>query len=1679
MKKMKKGLAYVLMTALAVLCFAIAACASGITFKFVTNGGDPLSNMSVAKGEEVTLPTPVREGYSFEGWFENADLSGDPVSEKQTAESSRTFYAKWEQMYLVTLEVDGGNVPATSFYLKKGTNLSTALKEYVPTKENFLFGEWLYEGKALRTTETMPEANITLTAHYMVGYTVERYLQSFDDAAVYEKSAESYVGYAYVSDAVFEIDPETVAPEGYVAVSHAGELTQKVLSGTPSENVFTMYFDRAEVRILLSSNYPDGEEETVEVRGLYGEKVLLPESTFYASGYCLTGWSKSPTGEDAIPSNYLNTFLFGGTEEEPYSYELKEDGVLYGVWVKGYIDNFESLDYIYHFSAEDEAVYLERAGVFFKGEYDAALHGFAFYFGDDPEPVLEGIFHDETGTFVYYVTTRQRNLSLYVMGTGLDANTVLILDEYDHVRYTRSEDNGQGGKTVVEESTGTYAYLGNAEYEATFTDGALAGTSFVFIQGIATVNNVNTPVYSVRDEAAYSIGVLDYVAMYQGSPLVYPQHLNAFTFDGYGVAAMNLGTSVANYYYRFSEQGDTFYLYDTSTGSLLEVCKIVEVAGQKAYCTYNESFDNTFTSGTETLTLDGLYNATYAGDTVVKGYYTYTASAFGGYIVTFYAGAATRIFHVYATQELVGEQVVVSYQFTEKGPGYSEYYYKDDQEGVYYHYAPLIVLDESKAGEFSLYAIDSASTTARIFVKVAEGTYAAENGKRRATVTQYFEGVSYRDTPIDISGLKEIVFDTAYISTSSAVSPIAYWYAVTREEGDPETYDTVYREQEGESSLSSTLTLIAGFAVLTFEVDGEQVELIGSYTRADNILVLITSEGNLALEMNDEDHTYIILSSLLGTVYAMGEDGMGTRLEYIEFDGKDGAVYTVVTPAETEGEDATVTSYYGTFAATGNVTAFGATIYRFTGKLAGEADGETKEFDFLLIEINSTRLFTKHNAAYEGEYLNEEEGATLTLDGYGFAASLRVGRNLVNGYYYVHDKERNVICFITDSLSFYFDVTDDKTFVQRGNEFASYLLIHNQGFGGDLLDLDGHGNFSIYTLEEGERQERYAGKYTYEIIGDTALFTLVFDEGSERHTVRGILSSVTLGSGTNAASYNAFVVYDEEIVTILVYEEELSVLALDGFGNAIRYNDLGLPELGQYVLINEYLFYYVNSAGTDACIYTYDLEKGTAVPSDFTPRSYFTQDLDAMVFYSYGFMIYGGETQYYYNIKGQKVYLYHRDESDPQANQYGFVEEEFGSFGPSITWKEKTYFLTNGYQLMFSREEDNKEIYPLTARDGSKVQLENLTFTPTGATEFRVAGSVVIGGATNSCYVERTLDEDGSTTMTLIVGSYRFGLEVEYSGEGADGTSHNTYTLHSMRAEQSLPSSLYLVMVYLYAMQGATQAPPNVFGLITVVDTYDESGEVVSHQATGEFGVASELVDSLGEVVGFENAEYTAEGGLYTVEMKGTDDAVYRLHFTVDGTFVSVFGLYGYRAYAFTRVETLEADGGYEMEIERVIATDSQDVRVGGVYDVLLKKDGTAIEATEAYFNSETLVITHIVRNFDEDGLRTGATYYVIALTEQTTEGAEEVLEVPFLASATVTEKTVTTVNGVEQNTYADYSVAADGSKQVEMIVFQGAAYFAETTEEKDGVLHVTTKSGLHFTVDVENHSIARVEVEE
>ena len=62
-----------------------------------------------------TLPTPVKEGYKFVGWYDNAEGTGEPMT-VIPAGWDGTLYAIWVEIYTITVEAENGTVEGAGNY---------------------------------------------------------------------------------------------------------------------------------------------------------------------------------------------------------------------------------------------------------------------------------------------------------------------------------------------------------------------------------------------------------------------------------------------------------------------------------------------------------------------------------------------------------------------------------------------------------------------------------------------------------------------------------------------------------------------------------------------------------------------------------------------------------------------------------------------------------------------------------------------------------------------------------------------------------------------------------------------------------------------------------------------------------------------------------------------------------------------------------------------------------------------------------------------------------------------------------------------------------------------------------------------------------------------------------------------------------------------------------------------------------------------------------------------------------------------------------------------------------------------------------------------------------------------------------------------------------------------------
>lgn len=1584
-----------------VLC-AVSACGKDIVkLSFETNGGSSIETVEVKKGESYELPVPTRTGYEFDGWFTDENFSGSAVT-STTPESNLTFYAKWTQLYTVTLDLDGGSLSTTSLSLKAGVNLYNAVKELAPSKANHQFGGWFKGDDALSESAVMPSENVTLKAKYKVAYTVELYLQDIEDETKYVKADNDVTGYDWAGT---QVSPDEKVEGFDRVIGHESEIASKTLSANASANVFKLYFDRKTLFVFFDAG-EDFDDISFEVK--YGEEVTVPVN-FESEGKLLVGWT-ADGGETIYKTNVIYSLLRNlaqVSDTEPESFIPQDDMVFEAVWSVGLVDMFEGEDYIFLDPDDAEVVYLYRGGEYFIGSLNTKNNEFRIR-NLDEDIVITGKVN-ENGTFVFQDNGNSNmTYDLFVSGVGVNSDIFLQIDRFDGISYVEKDEKG----IITVERQGYYTVDESGIYTAHFSDG---GDDFNFIVGTAG----GTDAFQIRNEEEYALGRdnggLVRFAINDGQ-LVYFTSVYQMLLDGFGTAVINMGTSTSAYRYTYDTETQLITLR-TSMGIVAGVFQIMSGTSVQGYVIYDESSDKTYESENSqaTFTMDGLYSATYFdGTTTLKGVYQVVGtSVLGGSIIRFYSeqGAvgsnpATFTFIVKDVEVdtgAVGDNdnpiTETKYYFEKKHNSYGEYYYRDSDPEVLYWYSPLLAVNDGAEGKATLYGRTKQSE----YVKISEGTIVFDENTKTYmyTADKYFDVEEELVTePYDLQTVVSFVFNTAVLQTSKGNVGVTYWYSVTTKGIDGSDNTTTKLPTATYTSGDASIFLVGGFIVYN-STDGSFTAV---YTVSGNILTVSTSQGTMYLELDEENNTFIVLQHAPYTAKEIIQGNKYTSNQTLAFDGKGGAVYTVK-----DGETETV--YEGTVEKSSEFTAVdGSDIWVFT------SSDEALTFKFIRLYASNNNLFSRYNETYNGDY-RAENGSRLKLDGFSYMAEYFNSDDgtTVKSSYFI--SESNVVCMIIDNAYRYFDIKDNKQFTARGAEYGTYILMDNQNATGVYVELDGYGKLSVFTIGNDSEKNYIDDNGTY--TSDGYEFTLVYQDGSENTTIVGKRGVIQISS----SYYNVFVVSHKEVARIYVNETDFSVLVLDENGGAVRYNKMGEREVGEYIIITDNMLYYASTQVEDACIYIYDNEKGVATPFNFPERGYYTSDLGASLqFTKYGFAVFNGATRYYYNVVNDIVVIYRRanaGETGVVTNEYGFVEEQFGTFAETVEYNDVTYIRNNGFAVLFGRDEATKEKYPVPlekeGEENYKKPLEDLTFTPNGLTSFNVSGKVKIDGKEFDCTVTR--EENG--TMYVTVQYFRFYISVTFNGD------RNTYKVTAMEHRRTLPSCTYLNMYYLYAMLFG-QRLANSWGEIAIITEYDEYGVAAENSyIKGTFGVSALMYDLNGNILSFNTADYVydEETKIYTVNFEGEDGYDYHLYFAIGSTYLG----YGYNVYAMTREETVESADGYKVVFERVIATDTS-LAQGAFYSIKLFKDDVEIESAANIYATSLSKVYYVLREKTDDGKITSTTYYTIEITEKTDTGvgSDEEEKNPYILSlidtVTVSCETVETIYSEDGLSFVDLS---------------------------------------------------------
>ena len=285
---------------------------------FDSNGGNDVTSITQDFGTALTLPTPVKTGHSFKGWYKKEDDSlFNPSTMGQLMNAQEVeVYAKWEaNTYTLELNANGGTGSTTQSIVY---GVSTKLKEVNLVREGYTFKGWATTING--SVEYLDKADYLIPAENTVLYAV----WGINDYSIYFDEN----GGSEVTDIEADYNEAITLPtptrEGYTFLGWYDSANKKVeLTKMPAKSLeLTAKWEENEYTIIFNSNDGSGTMSNMDM--VYDQIKNLTAVGYSKVGYSFAGWN---TEADGSGKSY--------TDRQEVKNLLSEDGAsitLYAQW---------------------------------------------------------------------------------------------------------------------------------------------------------------------------------------------------------------------------------------------------------------------------------------------------------------------------------------------------------------------------------------------------------------------------------------------------------------------------------------------------------------------------------------------------------------------------------------------------------------------------------------------------------------------------------------------------------------------------------------------------------------------------------------------------------------------------------------------------------------------------------------------------------------------------------------------------------------------------------------------------------------------------------------------------------------------------------------------------------------------------------------------------------------------------------------------------------------------------------------------------------------------------------------------------------------------------------------------------------------------------------------------------
>ena len=271
-----------------------------------------------AYGDELT--TPTKENYTFIGWYDNADFTGEVYTSDTIVktDANHTLYAKYEgNKITVTLNANGGSVTPSTVERVFGDVYGTLPEA---SKPGYTFIEWntLQNGSG---DPIEPSTKVTTVTTLFAQYAEHSYNVVFTDGFGQDYTTLKKSDILYSATVTL---PGAQTKDGFTFTGWKNRATGETLAANATTSMLTAangatvtfdaQWDEHSYNVVFSDGLGQEYNDLKQTGVLYRQEVTLPAGKTRA-GYEFTGWKNRATGENlaANAKTSMLTTANGGT----------------------------------------------------------------------------------------------------------------------------------------------------------------------------------------------------------------------------------------------------------------------------------------------------------------------------------------------------------------------------------------------------------------------------------------------------------------------------------------------------------------------------------------------------------------------------------------------------------------------------------------------------------------------------------------------------------------------------------------------------------------------------------------------------------------------------------------------------------------------------------------------------------------------------------------------------------------------------------------------------------------------------------------------------------------------------------------------------------------------------------------------------------------------------------------------------------------------------------------------------------------------------------------------------------------------------------------------------------------------------------------------------------------------